>query len=261
MQPPFPEEPRALRAAFREGWSPRSTVRLAPGRVQANLVVLPAEAALEFAAFCQRNPRACPVLAMGAPGQRLMPAMGEDFDVATDLPRYRVWRDGVPAEEPLRIDDLWREDLVAFLLGCSYSFEWALGEAGLVLRHWALGTNPPIYRTNIDCAPAGRFSGALIVSMRPMRPDDAIRAVQITSRFPRVHGAPVHLGLPELIGVDLDKRDGGDPLPLEADELPVFWACGVTPESALRAAKLPFAITHYPGAMAVTDLFNADLAD
>ncbi|WP_431285784.1 putative hydro-lyase [Humitalea sp. 24SJ18S-53] len=254
-------DPFDLRAAFRAGWSPRSTARLAPGRVQANFVALPAASALDFAAFCQRNPRSCPVLAMGAPGERLLPGMGRDFDLATDLPRYRVWRDGAPAEEPTDIADLWRDDMVGFLLGCSYSFEWALGQAGMVLRHWASGSNPPIYRTNIPCVSAGNFAGNIIVSMRPLRPADAIRAVQITSRFPRVHGAPLHIGLPELIGVDLDRRDGGDDLSPQADELPVFWACGVTPESALRAAKLPFAITHYPGAMAITDLWNADLAE
>ncbi|GGJ23583.1 putative hydro-lyase [Neoroseomonas lacus] len=251
------DDPVELRAAFRAGWSPRSTARLAPGRVQANLVALPAAAALDFAAFCQRNPRACPVLAMGAPGERVL----HGVDLATDLPRYRVWRDGAAAEEPIDVAALWRDDLVGFLLGCSYSFEWALGQAGLVLRHWASGSNPPIYRTTIPCVPAGPFAGEVIVSMRPLRPADAIRAVQITSRFPRVHGAPLHLGLPGLIGVDLERRDGGDALLPEADELPVFWACGVTPESALRAAKLPFAITHYPGAMAITDLWNADLAE
>lgn len=255
------DDPAALRAAFRGGWSPRSTARFAPGRVQANLVILPAEVAADFLAFCQSNPRACPVLAMGRPGERLLPGMGHDFDLATDLPRYRVWRDGVAAEEPIDVAALWRDDMVGFLLGCSYSFEWALGQEGMVLRHWKTGSNPPIYRTNIPCVPAGPFAGEMIVSMRPLSPADAIRAVQITSRFPRVHGAPLHLGLPELIGVDLDKRDGGDPLPPEASELPVFWACGVTPESALRAAKLPLAITHYPGAMAITDLWNADLAD
>ncbi len=255
------DDPVELRRAFRAGWSPRSTARLAPGRVQANLVILPRDAALDFAAFCQRNPRACPVLAMGAPGERILSAMGTDLDIATDLARYRVWRDGEPCEEPRDVSPLWTADLVGFLLGCSYSFEWALAQAGMQLRHWATGTNPPIYRTNIPCVAAGPFAGNVIVSMRPMRPADAIRAVQITSRFPRVHGAPIHVGLPELLGIDLARPDGGDPLLPEPDELPVFWACGVTPESALRAARLKLAITHYPGAMAITDLWNADLAD
>jgi len=253
-------DPHALRRLFRDGLDVASTARLAPGRVQGNLVILPAAFAADFEAYCRRNAQACPLLGVSAAGDPLLPALGRDFDVRTDLPRYRVWRDGEIAEEPQDVRALWRDDFVAFVLGCSYSFEQALIEAGIRLRHWDRGQNPPYYRTALDTAPAGAFSGKLIVSMRPLVPRDAIRAVQITSRYPAVHGAPVHLGFPEAIGiVDLGRPDGGEPIEVLPGELPVFWACGVTPESAIRAARPPLCITHRPGAMAVTDLLNKSL--
>jgi uncharacterized protein YcsI (UPF0317 family) len=175
--------------------------------------------------------------------------------------RYRVWREGELVAEPANLLALWRSDLVAFVIGCSFSFEEALLDAGLPLRHISRGSNVAMYRTNRACIPAGRFAGPLVVSMRPFRPSDAIRAIEITSRFPAVHGAPVHIGLPHVIGIaDLAKPDYGDPTEICDDELPVFWACGVTPQAVIAAAKLDFAITHAPGAMLVTDLFNAELA-
>jgi uncharacterized protein YcsI (UPF0317 family) len=256
-----PRDPAALRRAFRAGASVRSTAALAPGHVQGNLVVLPADVAEEFAEYCAANRQACPVLARSAPGDPRLPGLGLDFDLSTDLPRYRIWRDGEAAEEPDDLRELWRDDLAGFVLGCSYSFDEALAAAGVTLRHAALRENPPYYRTSIETVPVGRFRGPLIVSMRPLSPADAIRAVAITSRMPRVHGAPVHLGFPEHIGVTLDAAANGADPRLEPGELPVFWACGVTPESALRAARLPFAATHWPGAMAVTDLRNADLIE
>lgn len=252
---------RAVRLACRDGHHVGHTAGLAPGFVQANLVVLPAESAGEFLRFCQANPKPCPVLAVSEPGDPRLPALGADLDLRTDLPRYRLWRDGGLAEEPTDLRAAWRGDLVAFALGCSFSFEEALAEDGLELRHHRLGRNVPMYRTDLPCAPAGRFAGPLVVSMRPFRPADAIRAVQITSRFPAVHGAPVHLGLPGAIGVrDLDAPDYGDAVPVAADELPVFWACGVTPQAVIAAARVPFAITHAPGCMLVTDLRNSRLA-
>jgi len=253
-------DPHALRQLFRGGLDVASTARLAPGHVQGNVVILPAAFAADFEAYCQANAQACPLLGRSAVGDALLPALGRDFDVRTDLPRYRVWRDGEIAGEPQDIRSLWRDDLVAFVLGCSYSFEQALIEGGIRLRHWDRAQNPPYYRTSVDTTPAGPFSGKLIVSMRPLVPRDAIRAVQITSRYPTVHGAPVHLGFPEAIGIDdLARPDGGDPIELLPGELPVFWACGVTPESAIRAARPPLCITHKPGAMAITDLFNKSL--
>jgi uncharacterized protein YcsI (UPF0317 family) len=194
-------------------------------------------------------------------GNPKIPGLGIDLDIRSDLPRYRVWRDGGVVEEPTDITAHWRDDLVAFVLGCSFSFEEALMADGLPIRHIEHKVRVPMYRTNIQCEPAGPFAGPMVVSMRPFKPAQAIRAVQITSRFPSVHGAPMHLGLPHSIGIaDLAKPDYGDPVPVEADEIPVFWACGVTPQSVIAAAKIPFAITHAPGLMLITDLQNRDLA-
>src|SRR3954469_18506556 len=249
------------RLRIREGSFTGPTAGLAPGHVQANLAILPKALAHDFLRFAQANPKACPVLAVSEPGDPRLPALGGDLDIRTDVPRYRVWRNGELVSEPTDLRDVWRDDLVTFAIGCSFSFEEALIEDGIEVRHIALGCNVPMYRTNIPCVPAGVFSGPMVVSMRPMKPADAIRAVQITSRFPSVHGAPVHLGMPQGIGIaDISKPDYGDAVAVEADEIPVFWACGVTPQSVIAAAKLPFAITHAPGLMLVTDLRNRDLA-
>jgi uncharacterized protein YcsI (UPF0317 family) len=251
----------AARRAIRSGDFTGPTAGLAPGNVQANLVVLPQALAHDFLRFAQANPKPCPVLAVSEPGDPRLPGLGIDLDIRTDLPRYRVWHRGELVAEPTDLREAWRDDLVSFALGCSFSFEAALIEEGIALRHLALGLNVAMYRTNIPCAPAGPFHGPLVVSMRPLRPREAIRAVQITSRFPAVHGAPVHLGLPEAIGIhDLASPDYGDAVPVHADELPVFWACGVTPQAVVAEVRPEFCITHAPGAMLVTDLRNAQLA-
>jgi uncharacterized protein YcsI (UPF0317 family) len=237
------------------------TAGLAPGYVQGNLAILPAALAADFLRFCHLNPKPCPVIGISEPGSALVPALGADLDLRTDLPRYRVWRDGVLVDEPTGIGDIWRDDLVAFVIGCSFSFEEALIEDGVPLRHVASGRNVAMYRTNVPTAPAGPFHGPLVVSMRPLKAADAIRAVQITSRFPAVHGAPVHLGDPALIGIkDIMQPDYGDPVAIQPDEIPVFWACGVTPQSVIASVKPEFAITHAPGCMLVTDLKNSRLA-
>jgi uncharacterized protein YcsI (UPF0317 family) len=258
---------RAIQAGMRERWRIRSgdfsgpTAGLAAGNVQANLVILPKALAHDFLRFAQANPKPCPVLAVSEPGDPRLPSLGEDLDIRTDLPKYRVWRHGELREEPLDIRDVWQDDLVSFALGCSFSFEQALVEEGIELRHMTCGSNVPMYRTNIRCRPAGRFAGPLVVSMRPLAPADAIRAVQITSRFPSVHGAPVHIGLPEAIGIeDLAMPDYGDSVPTREGELPVFWACGVTPQAVIAEAKPEFCITHAPGSMLITDLLNTKLA-
>lgn len=254
-------EVAALRHRIRRGEHTAHTSGLAAGRVQGNLVVLPEAQAFDFLRFCQRNPRPCPLLAVSEPGSPRVPLLGADIDLRTDLPGYRVWRDGELAEERADIGALWRDDLVAFVLGCSFSFEEALLQSGIALRHVACGANVAMYRTSIPTVPAGPFAGPMVVSMRPLKPADAIRAVQITSRFPGVHGAPVHIGLPQAIGIaDLARPDFGDPVPVLDDELPVFWACGVTPQSVVMASRPPFCITHSPGAMLVTDLLNDRLA-
>jgi len=255
------DDPRELRRAIRAGKFRRHTAGVAAGYVQGNVCILPQEYADEFRLFCERNPKPCPLLAMSAPGDPRLPSLGEDLDIRTDVPRYRVFRDGVLTEEVADLRDHWRPDLVTFVLGCSFSFEEPLMEAGLRLRYVEQGTNVPMYRTNVDCAPAGRFRGKLVVSMRPFKPADAIRAIEITAQYPRVHGSPVHLGRPELIGItELAKPWAGDPTEVREDELPVFWACGITPQSVVLDAKPSLCITHAPGHMLVTDLKNAELA-
>ena len=237
------------------------TAGMAPGHVQANLAILPRAQADDFLRFCQRNPKPCPLLAVTEPGDPLLPTLGEGLDLRSDLPRYRVWREGQLVDEVDDIAALWRDDLVGFAIGCSFSFEEALLEAGVPLRHVAEGRNVAMYRTSVPTQPAGMFHGPLVVSMRPMKAADAIRAVQVTSRFPQVHGAPVHIGDPALIGIaDLARPDFGDPVAVADDELPVFWACGVTPQSVVMAARPAFCITHAPGCMLVTDLLNHRIA-
>jgi len=249
------------RLRIRDGAFTGPTAGLAPGSVQANLVILPAVLAHDFLRFAHANPKPCPVLGVSEPGDPHIPMLGETIDIRTDLPRYRVWRDGELVEEPTDIRHVWRDDLVSFAIGCSFSFEEALVEDGIEIRHIALGCNVPMFRTNIPCVPAGVFHGPLVVSMRPLRPADAIRAIQITSRFPSVHGAPVHIGLPEAIGIgDLGKPDYGEPVPVGENELPVFWACGVTPQAVIAQARPAFCITHAPGCMLITDLRNTRLA-
>jgi uncharacterized protein YcsI (UPF0317 family) len=254
-------DPRAARRAIRAGQHAAHTAGIAPGYVQANLCILPKDWAAEFLLFCQRNPKPCPLLAMSDPGDPRLPSLADDLDVRTDVPSYRVFRDGEFAEEVADLRALWRDDLVTFALGCSFSFEEAVIEAGVPIKHVTRGESVAMYVTNVDCAPAGRFSGKLVVSMRAFRPADAIRAIQITSRFPSVHGAPVHIGKPELIGVRLDQpylKIGVTEI--ADDEMPVFWACGVTPQAVVRNARPPLCITHRPGSMLITDLRNASLA-
>ena len=244
-----------VRQACREGSWTGPTPGLAPGFAQANLVILPQEWAWEFLLFCQRNPQACPLMDVTEPGAVAPSKAAPQADLRSDLPKYRVWRDGELVAEPGDISGLWRNDFVSFLIGCSFTFESELMRSGLGVRHIDEGCNVPMYRTNVPCRPAGRFSGPLVVSMRPYQPADAIRAVQVTAAFPGSHGPPVHLGFPEAIGIqDLSRPDYGDAVTVRPGELPVFWACGVTPQAVLQSARLPLAITHSPGCMFVTDL-------
>lgn len=265
------EQPRDQRAVPQTGLAARQLIRrgehsgptsgLAPGFVQANLAILPHALAEDFLRFCQLNPKPCPLIGVSAPGDWRLPALGEDLDIRTDLPRYRVWRDGAVVDEPTDLLRWWRDDLVVFAIGCSFSFEQALIEDGIELRHFSCNCTVPMYRTSIATVPAGPFHGPLVVSMRPMQPKDAIRAVQITTRFPSVHGAPIHLAKPEAIGIeDIGKPDWGDPVPIGENEIPVFWACGVTPQSVVMSVKPDFCVTHYPGAMLVTDRRNGEFA-
>lgn len=253
--------PAACRLAMRAGDYARQTSGLADGYVQANLAVLPEALAADFLRFCHFNPKPCPLIGVSEPGDPTIPALGADLDIRTDLPSYRIYRDGTLAEERTDISDLWRDDLVSFAIGCSHTFEEALMDAGVPLRHIELDCTVPMYRTNLETQKSGPFGGGMVVSMRPMLPAQAIRAVQVTSRFPEVHGAPVHLGDPALIGIkDIMKPDFGDLPVFRENEIPVFWACGVTPQVAIERAAPAFAIAHSPGRMLITDIRNATIA-
>ncbi|MET4163376.1 uncharacterized protein YcsI (UPF0317 family) [Marinobacterium sp. MBR-111] len=254
--------PLEIRHAIRSGQLNSNTSGLAGGYVQANLAILPADWAAEFLLFCQLNPKPCPLVGVSAnPGDIAIAGLAEDMDIRTDVPRYKIFEHGELVREVEDIREQWRDDLVIFALGCSFSFEEALLADGLEIRNVTEAVNVPMYRTNIACKPAGRFSGDMVVSMRPMKPADAIRAIQICSRFPSVHGAPVHFGDPAAIGIrDIGRPDFGDAVSIRPGEVPVFWACGVTPQVAIEQARPPFCITHSPGHMLVTDLLNSKLS-
>lgn len=254
-------DPYACRQAIRAGKAPGVTTNMAPGHVQGNLAILPAEHAEDFLRFCMRNPKPCPLLDVSDRGDPMMPRLGRDLDIRTDISSYRVWRDGELVEEIPSIEHLWRDDLVAFVLGCSISFEKAMLDAQLPLRHVERGVDVPMYVTNIETAPSGPFRGGMVVGMRPFKPADAIRAIQITTRFPTVHGAPVHIGRPDLIGInDLNNQQFGAAPDIRDDEIPVFWACGVTPQNIIRHAKPSLCITHSPSHMLVCDAVSATQA-
>lgn len=249
------QDTAALRQAIRHGRYRRHTAGLADGKMQCNLVILPSAHAVDFAGFCRLNPAPCPVIALSRPGIPSLPALGAEIDLRTDAPRYRVYRDGVPVADPTDIIGLWRDDLVAFAIGCSFTFERALMVAGIRLRHIDEDKTVPMYRTRIACTPAGPFAGEMVVSMRPIPHDAVDRARAISARYPHAHGAPLHAGDPSAIGIeDLSRPDWGDPVTIRPGETPVFWACGVTPQNALTRARLPLCITHAPGHMLITDL-------
>ncbi len=237
------------------------TSGMAPGHVQANLVVLPMEQAFDFLLFCQRNPKPCPLLEVVEAGSTEPRRMAPDADLRMDLPGYRVFEHGELVEEPTNISHVWRDDMVAFLLGCSFTFESALIKGGIRLPHFEQGKNTAMFVTSIQTEPAGLFSGPMVVSMRSIPRDKLVKAVQITSRFPSVHGSPVHIGDPAAIGIeDVTTPDLGDPAELGEEDVPVFWACGVTPQIVAKSSKPPLMITHAPGHMFITDLRDEDLA-
>ena len=253
---------KLLREQIRAGRHTTVTTGMARGHLQANLAILPADWADEFAAFCAANPKPCPLIARSEPGDPALPTLGREIDVRSDLPRYRVFRDGVAVSEETDITALWRDDLVAFALGCSYSFEAALLDAGVPIRHIEQGKKVCTYRTGLDTVPAGRLHGRMVVSMRNFTVPNAIRAIEITSRFPRVHGAPIHFGDPAAIGIaDIDKPEFGGEPDIRPGEVPLFWACGVTPQTVIEAARPPFCITHKAGHMLVTDRLNEEFRE
>jgi uncharacterized protein YcsI (UPF0317 family) len=256
-------DPFAARQGAREGRLTGYTSRCAPGHVQANLAILPAAYAEDFLRFCLRNPFPCPLLDVSEPGNPYLPRLGKDLDIRTDVPAYYIFRDGEMVEEVTDISSVWQKDLVTFALGCSMSVDQALLNAGLPVGHVERNEAAGMYVSNIETVASGPFRGPTVVTMRPHKPADAIRAVQITARYPKCHGAPIHIGLPELIGIrDLSHPDfGPERVQIAEDEIPVFWACGVTPQVIVRHAKPSFCIAHKPGHMLVTDLKNESLAN
>ena len=251
--------PSEARSRFRAGLR-TPTAGWCPGWTQANLLAVPQELAYDAVLFAQRNPQPCPLLDVSEPGERSLSIFAADgADVATDLPAYVVYEDGVPVAEVTDASAYWREDLVTLLIGCSFTFEQALLDALVPVRHLEAGTNVPMYRTSRETRPAGSLHGPLVVSMRPVPAELVATAVRVTSRYPAVHGAPLHVGDPSALGIaDLAAPDFGDPVEVRPGEVPVFWGCGVTPQAAVMASRPAFAIAHAPGHMALTDARDSD---
>ena len=255
------ESPQDVRQRIRSGAWRGVTSGVAPGYVQANLAILPKELAFDFLLFCQRNPKPCPLLEVVESGSVEPSLTAPGSDIRTDTPGYRIYENGEFAAEVESLVPYWRDDLVSFLLGCSFSFETAMTDAGIPIRHQEMGCNVSMYITNIETTPAGQFSGPMVVSMRPVNREQIVRAVQVTSRFPATHGAPVHIGDPAAIGIrDIARPDFGDPVEIHPGEEPVFWACGVTPQAVALDCKPSLMITHAPGKMFITDQRDADYA-
>ena len=243
------------RAAIRAGTYRAHTAGLGQGYLQANLAIIPEAYALDFMRYCQRNPKPCPLTGVSDTGNPMMSTLGRDIDIRTDVPAYNIYRDGTLAGSATDIRDIWQDDLVAFALGCSFTFEQALMRAGVPVWHIEHNTTVPMFRSSIETVPAGPFSGKMVVSMRAVSEDRIKDVIGISRRYPLAHGAPIHWGDPAKIGIgDLDAPDWGDPAPVGGGTVPVFWACGVTPQVAIEAARLPLCITHKPGHMLITDV-------
>jgi len=250
-----------IRALIRKGKWDKPTAGLAMGYAQANLVILPQIYAFDFLLFCQRNPKPCPLLEVLEPGRFQTEFLSSEADIRTDIPRYNIYRKGKLEATVKEIRGFWKRDFVTFLLGCSFSFEEALVRSKIPIRHIEENRNVPMFITNIPCKPAGVFQGPMVVTMRPVHSDKVIRAVQITARYASVHGAPIHIGDPSKIGIkNMSKPDFGDAVTIKKGEIPVFWACGVTPQAVVMKAKPDLCITHTPGHMFISDLLNEELA-
>lgn len=247
------------RIAIRKGEWTKPTAGLAPSHVQANLVIVPKKHAYDFLLFCMRNRKACPLVEVTDAGSFTPVRSAPNADIRTDIPKYRIFRHGKLVDEVTDITEEWRDDFISFLIGCSFTFENALIKAGIPLRHIENKQNVTMYRTNLACDGAGDFQGNLVVSMRPIRADNIPAAVQITSNFPDMHGAPVHVGYPEKLGIkNLDAPEYGDPVEIKEDEIPVFWACGVTPQLVALQANIDIMITHAPGHMFILDQLDSE---
>lgn len=252
--------PKDVRALIAQEKITSQTSGMCSGYAQGNLCILQKKYAYDFLLFCQRNPKSCPLLEVTDTGERILKTCAPGSDIATDIPKYRVWQNGTMIAEPLNVKDFWRDDLVSFIIGCSFSFESLLMENGIDVRNISQNCNVPMYLTNIETQRAGIFGGKMVVSMRPIPYSQIVKAVTVTAAMPRVHGSPIHIGTPEAIGIkDLSKPDFGDAVKINDGEVPVFWCCGVTPQSVVMTSKPEFCITHSPGNMLITDLKNTDL--
>ena len=253
-------EPLEVRKLIREGKITCQTSGMCLGYAQANLVIVPKDIAYDFLLFTQRNPKSCPLLEVGDVGDKMLKYLGKDINIAKDIPKYRIYENGELTGEFTDIEKFWRNDFVSFLIGCSFSFESELLEADIPVRHIEEGCNVPMFITNIDCNEAGIFKGKMVVSMRPIPRDKVVKSVLVSGSMPKVHGTPIHIGNPEEIGIkDINKPDFGDKVTINEGEVPVFWACGVTPQSVIMNVKPEIVITHSPGHMLITDIKNVNL--
>lgn len=253
-------KPEEVRRLIRQGKITGQTSGMCAGYAQANLVILPKELAYDFLLFTQRNPKSCPLLEVSDMGSRKLHYIASDVDIANDFPKYRIYKHGELSGEYTSVEEFWRDDFVSFLIGCSFSFESGLLEVGVPVRQIEEKCNVPMFKTNIACTPAGIFHGNMVVSMRPMPYDQIVKAVLVTGEMPRVHGAPIHIGNPEVIGIeDVNRPDFGDSVTIKDGEVPVFWPCGVTPQNVIMNVKPELVITHSPGHMLITDVKNAEL--
>lgn len=256
------ESPSVIRNLIRKGEYTKPTAGMCSGYAQANLVILPKSLAYDFLLFTQRNPKSCPILEVSDVGSRSLKYIAKDVDIAKDIPKYRVYEDGVLTGEYTDIEHLWQDDFVSFLIGCSFSFESELIKNQIEIRHISENCNVPMFITNIECKEAGIFNGNMVVSMRPIPYNQVVKAVNVTSLYPKVHGAPIHIGNPNEIGIkDINTPDFGDCVSIKENEVPVFWPCGVTPQSVVMNVKPKIVITHSPGHMLITDIKNEDLRD
>jgi uncharacterized protein YcsI (UPF0317 family) len=253
-------KPLEVRKLISEGKITGQTSGMCLGYAQANLVIVPKDIAYDFLLFTQRNPKSCPLLEVGDVGDKFLKYLGKDINIAKDIPKYRIYKKGELIGEYTDIEKFWREDFVSFLIGCSFSFESELLEVDIPVRHIEEGCNVPMFKTNINCNEAGIFKGKMVVSMRPIPKDKIVKSVLVSGSMPKVHGAPIHIGNPEDIGIkDINKPDFGDKVTIKEGEVPVFWPCGVTPQSVIMNVKPEIVITHSPGHMLITDIKNVNL--
>ncbi|WP_419726724.1 putative hydro-lyase [Terrisporobacter petrolearius] len=256
------ESPVKVRKMIREGKYSKPTSGICSGYAQANLVILPKDLAYDFLLFTQRNPKSCPILEVSDEGSRSLKYIAKGVDIAKDIPKYRVYENGILRGEYEDVEEFWQEDFVSFLIGCSFSFESELIKNHIEVRHIAQGRNVPMYKTNIECIEAGIFKGNMVVSMRPIPYNQVIKAVTVTEQFPKVHGTPIHIGDPKIIGIeDINSPEFGDSVTIKKGEVPIFWPCGVTPQSVVMNVKPSIVITHSPGHMLITDIKNEELKD